>query len=114
MLVLIGIQLGLIGAFLSVQVLHVGDVGLPIGPLVAVAANLFFGLWAAGITGNRSAGVAPAVGWLGTVLLLSTSRPEGDLVITNSGRGVAFLLLGALAWAAAAVGSRLVVPAQPS
>jgi Family of unknown function (DUF6113) len=107
-LVAIGVELGLIGAFLSLQVLHVLGVAVPVGPVVGVGANLGTGLWAVRLTGNRTAVVAPAVGWLAVVLLLSSSRSEGDLVITNSGRGVAFLLLGVLAWAvAAAAASRL-------
>lgn len=113
-LVAIGVELGLIGAFLSLQVWHLQGVAVPAGPVVAALANLLTGLWAVRITGNRSAGIAPALGWLGTVMLLSTSRSEGDLVVTNSGKGVAFLLVGALAWALAAVAAGRVAPAQSS
>lgn len=110
----VGVELGLIGSFLSLQTLHLAGLAVPLGPVLAVLANLVTGLWAVRITGNRSAAAAPALGWLLTVLLLSSSRGEGDVVITNSGRGVAFLLLGALAWVAAAVGGRFVLPAQPT
>ena len=106
----IGIELGLIGAFLSFQVLHLNGVPVPIGPVVAVVANLAAGLFAIRITRNRTAVMAPALGWLGIVLLLSSSRAEGDLVITNTGRGVAFLFLGALAWLAAAAAARFGIP----
>ncbi len=104
----IGVELGLIGAFLALEVLHLSAVAVPVGPVVAVIGNVATGLWAVRITGNRTAAAAPALGWLISVLLLSSSRGEGDVVITNSGRGVAFLLLGAAAWVAAAVGGRLV------
>lgn len=109
----VGVELGLIGAFLSLQSLHLAGLTVPVGPVLAVTANLLAGLWAVRITGNRSAAAAPALGWLLSVLLLSSSRGEGDVVITNSGEGVAFLLLGALAWVAAAVGARFVLPSQP-
>lgn len=104
----IGVELGLIGAFLALQVLHLFGVAVPVGPVVAVVANVTTGLWAVRLTGNRSAAAAPAVGWLISVLLLSSSRSEGDIVITNSGRCVAFLLLGAAAWVVAAVIGRRV------
>lgn len=113
LLVFIGIELGLIGSFLSLQVLHLAGVAVPVGPVVAVVANLATGVWAVRITRNRAAAAAPGLGWLATVLLLSTSRGEGDLVITNSGKGVAFLLLGALAWALAGAGGRIALRAQP-
>lgn len=114
-LVAIGVELGVIGSFLALEVLHPFGVGVPVGPVVAVVAHLVTGVWAARITGNRGAVLAPALGWLTTVLLLSSTRSEGDLVITNSGRGVAFLLLGGLAWGTAALaGSRSAAGAQPT
>ena len=39
-------------------------------------------------------GAAPAVAWLGVTMFLATVRSEGDLVVTGSAFGLAFLLLG--------------------
>ena len=113
-LVVIGIEMGMLGAFLSVAGLHVAHLTVPIGPPLAVVTNVAAGLWAARLTGSRGAVAAPALGWLGSVLFLSMSRAEGDVVVTNTGRGVAFLVLGALAWVVAAAASRWVVPAAGS
>ena len=46
----------------------------------------------------RSTGAAalPCVAWLVVTMLLASQRPEGDLVVTGSVAGIAFLLLGTI------------------
>jgi hypothetical protein len=48
---------------------------------------------------SSAAGALPAVAWLGTTMYFATLRPEGDLIVTGSAYGLAFLLLGTLSGA---------------
>lgn len=102
-LVVIGLELGYLGGFLTLSAPRVLGVSIPVGPLVGLLGNLAVGRWVVQATGVRATVVALAVGWLVAVVPLSTTRAEGDLVITNDGKGLAFLLLGALAWLVASL-----------
>jgi hypothetical protein len=68
----------------------------PGGLLLALlgAAGLFLG--AARATGGRAGAAVSAGGWLIAVILLTTSRPEGDFVFA-AGAGSYFFLLGGMA-----------------
>lgn len=48
---------------------------------------------------STAAASLPCVVWLVATMLLASSRPEGDLVITGSNAGLAFLLLGTVSGA---------------
>lgn len=119
-LLLLGVGLGVVGAFLVP--LRVHGVLVPVSPVLAVVGNLAVGLLGARAAGSRAGAVLPALGWLAVVLVLGSSRPEGDLVLPGgSGIGyvaLAFILLGAVA-AAAGVGlgqpaaRRAAHPAEP-
>ena len=87
------------GAFLVP--LRVGGVPVPAGVLVAVVGNLGLGLAGARIVGSRLGALVPALGWLLVVLTLGSPRPEGDVVISSSAMGYAFLGLGTAAAAVA-------------
>ncbi|MCF3136532.1 DUF6113 family protein [Streptomyces olivochromogenes] len=66
----------------------------PGGLLLALvgAAGLFLG--GARAVGGRAGAVAPAVGWVITVIGLSTGRPEGDFLFGAGGGSYLFLLGG--------------------
>jgi hypothetical protein len=68
----------------------------PGGLLLALAgaAGLFLG--GARATGGRGGSVAPAVGWMIAVVLLTASRPEGDFLFA-AGAGSYLFLLGGMA-----------------
>jgi len=68
----------------------------PGGLLLALvgAAGLFLG--GARATDTRAGAVAPAVGWLIAVILLTASRPEGDFLF-GAGVGSYLFLLGGMA-----------------
>jgi hypothetical protein len=100
---LLSAVLAVIGAYLSPSVPHVLGVPVPVGVLIAIAGNLAVGVFGARGTGSRWAPVVSAVVWVLLALFLGSVRPEGDLVVTGSWQGVAFLLLGTAA-AAAAIG----------
>ncbi|WP_328506177.1 DUF6113 family protein [Streptomyces sp. NBC_00391] len=68
----------------------------PGGLLLALlgAAGLFLG--GARATGGRAGAVAPAVGWMISVVLLTSTRPEGDFLF-GAGAGSYLFLLGGMA-----------------
>jgi hypothetical protein len=68
----------------------------PGGLLLALAgaAGLFVG--GSQATGTRAGAVAPAVGWVVAVVLLTASRPEGDFLF-GAGIGSYLFLLGGMA-----------------
>lgn len=79
----------------------------PGGLLLALlgAAGLFYG--GARAIGSRAGAVAPAAGWLVAVMLLTTSRPEGDFLFGAGLGSYAFLLGGmAVAVMSATLGQR--------
>lgn len=73
---------------------------LPLAALVATVGNVALGLAGGRVLGRRLGAVIPAVLWLGIALTLGSARPEGDVVVTESFRGLAFLFAGTVAAAA--------------
>jgi hypothetical protein len=101
-LLVLGFAVGVLGSFVH-AVGPSEPVQVPLGLLwayVLTAAVLAVGRLAAG---GRSGAAAVSVGWVGALLLLSAPRPEGDLVVTGSLVGYAWLL-GGLVVCAVAVG----------
>ncbi|HLZ37032.1 MAG TPA: DUF6113 family protein [Mycobacteriales bacterium] len=104
-LTLLGAVLGVLGAFLSPAIPRVLGVPAPVGAVVALLGNAVGGV-AAGRGGRgRSGAGALALGWAASAIGLGLVRPEGDLVVTNSAGGVAFLLSGVLGAAVAVAAS---------
>ncbi|MEU2729997.1 DUF6113 family protein [Streptomyces griseoviridis] len=66
----------------------------PGGLLLALAGEAGLLLGGARATGGRAGAVAPAVGWMVAVVLLTTNRPEGDFVFAAGGTSYLFLLGG--------------------
>ncbi|GAA3133287.1 DUF6113 family protein [Streptomyces echinatus] len=98
-LLLLGAVTGLAGALVQAA-------WFPGGLLLALAgaAGLFLGGGYA--TRSRSGAVAPAAGWIVAVILLTTTRPEGDFLFGAGGGSYLFLLGGmALAVICATVGA---------
>ena len=98
-------SLGRVAAYLVLFVLGaaVGVAGglvqsgwFPGGLLLALvgAAGLFVG--GAQVTRARAGAIAPAAGWMVTVLLLTSNRPEGDFLF-SAGVGSYLFLLGGMA-----------------
>ncbi|WP_434027773.1 DUF6113 family protein [Streptomyces graminofaciens] len=58
------------------------------------AAGLFLG--GSRATGGRAGAVAPAAGWMVSVILLTSTRPEGDFMF-GAGVGSYLFLLGGMA-----------------
>ncbi|MET9384053.1 DUF6113 family protein [Streptomyces sp. NPDC002928] len=86
-LFLLGVLVALAGALVQAG-------WFPGGLLLALAgaAGLFLG--GARATGSRGGAVAPAAGWMVTVVFLTASRPEGDFLFGAGGGSYLFLLGG--------------------
>lgn len=88
--------LAVLGALVAVAGALVQDGWFPGGLVLALAgcAALFYGGLAA--TGSRIGVAVPAAFWLVCVVLLSTSRPEGDFLFAAGAGSYLYLLGGAL------------------
>lgn len=87
--VVAGAAAGLLGSFVHALT----PVGLPLGMVVALALSVAVFVTCGLALGRRGA-VVSAGGWVVVVLLLSTQRPEGDLVVAGSAAGYVWLLGG--------------------
>ncbi|WP_329472152.1 DUF6113 family protein [Streptomyces sp. NBC_01723] len=88
-LFVLGAVIGVAGALLQ-------PAWFPGGLLLALAAEAGLCLGAGRAVGRRGSAVAPAAGWALAVVLLTTSRPEGDFVFA-AGIGSYLFLLGGIA-----------------
>lgn len=88
-LAVLGVVAGVAGSLLQAG-------WFPLGLLLALAgaAGLFWG--SALLTHTRVGAAAPAAGWALTVVLLTTSRPQGDFVFAAGAGSYLFLLGGML------------------
>ena len=88
---------------------------LPVAAALAVPGNVVLGLTGARVLRRQAGAVIPGAIWLAIALALGSRRPEGDLIVTGTLRGLAFLLAGTLAAAAAigAAGGRRQVRTSP-
>ncbi|MER5658269.1 MULTISPECIES: DUF6113 family protein [unclassified Streptomyces] len=86
----------LLGAVIGAAGALVQPGWFPLGLLLALAgaAGLFLG--GSRATGTRAGAVAPAAGWVLSVVLLTASRPEGDFLF-GAGIGSYLFLLGGMA-----------------
>lgn len=94
---LVAVELAVLECFLLPS--YLGPVPIPLSIPAAVAGNLALPALALRLTSSRIVGVLPVLGWLVVAVVAALPRPEGDLIVTGSLRGLAFLLLGAVAGA---------------
>ncbi|MDN3249225.1 DUF6113 family protein [Streptomyces sp. ZSW22] len=85
-----------LGAVVGVAGALVQPAWFPGGLLLALAAEAGLCLGAGRAVGRRGGAVAPAAGWALAVVLLTTSRPEGDFLFA-AGSGSYLFLLGGIA-----------------
>ncbi|MGV9390719.1 DUF6113 family protein [Streptomyces olivaceus] len=88
-LFVLGAVVGVAGALLQ-------PAWFPGGLLLALAAEAGLCVGAGRSVGRRGGAVAPAAGWALAVVLLTTSRPEGDFLFA-AGSGSYLFLLGGIA-----------------
>jgi hypothetical protein len=68
---------------------------LPLAALLAALGNLGLGAVGARVLGRPAGAAVPGLVWLLPAVLLSTTGPGGDVVVTGGWRGIAFLVAGA-------------------
>ncbi|MET7319903.1 DUF6113 family protein [Streptomyces sp. NPDC005549] len=90
------VGLFVLGAVLGVAGALVQPAWFPGGLLLALAAEAGLCVGAGRAVGRRGGAVAPALGWALAVVLLTTSRPEGDFLFA-AGAGSYLFLLGGIA-----------------
>ncbi|GGW32404.1 hypothetical protein GCM10010503_05240 [Streptomyces lucensis JCM 4490] len=96
----------LLGAVVGLAGTLVQAAWFPGGLLLALAGAAGVFLGGAYATRGRGGAVAPAAGWIVAVILLTTSRPEGDFFFGAGGGSYLFLLGGmALAVICATIGA---------
>ncbi|AOR32258.1 hypothetical protein BFF78_15350 [Streptomyces fodineus] len=96
----------LLGAVIGLAGTLVQAAWFPGGLLLALAGAAGVFLGGAYATGGRGGAVAPVAGWIVTVILLTTSRPEGDFLFGAGGGSYLFLFGGmALAVICATLGA---------
>ena len=100
---LLGVILGLYGAFLVPAGPRPGGVLLSYGVVLVLVGNTGAALLVRWLTGTRLGAMTVLIGWAPVVVWLGTSRPEGDLVLQGDGKGYLFLGVGAVAPIAVAV-----------
>lgn len=102
-----GVQLAVLECFLLP--LRVGGVPVPLSIPAAVLGNLWLPALSYRVSGSRLAAASPVLVWLAVVILAALPRPEGDLIVPGTLRGIGLLVLGALA-GAYALGRVLAAP----
>lgn len=102
LVLVLSVELAVWGSFL-VETRPFGF-AFPAAALLAAVGNTAVGIAGARVLRSRVGAVLPGLLWLGIALELGTRRGEGDLVVTGDFRGLAFLVLGAVA-AAGAIGT---------
>jgi hypothetical protein len=91
-------------------------VAFPISAVLAVVGNVILGRAGARVLRRRAGAVGPGIVWLAVALTIGSSRPEGDTIVPDTLRGLAFLLAGTVS-AALVVGSQRsfgTTPERPS
>lgn len=102
----LGVLLGLIGSFEFSWQLG----GVPVAAIFLSLVNLA-AFRAAGWAMERKLGaVVPAVVWMIILVVLSSRRPEGDLVVTGTTPGYVYMFGGAVAALAAIIWTRSARP----
>jgi hypothetical protein len=99
---LVGLAIGIAGAFLQGSRFLVGGVTLPWGLVVALVALLVLVRAGIEITRSRWGGWIVLLAWIAATVAFAAELPSGDLVISAGGRQMAHLLGGVIIGAAAA------------
>ncbi|MBA2389837.1 MAG: hypothetical protein H0V67_06225 [Geodermatophilaceae bacterium] len=94
---LAAVELAILECFLLP--LRIGSVAAPLSIPAAVLGNLALPALAYRLTGSRAAALLPVLVWFAVVVTASVPRPEGDVIVTGTVQGMAFLILGAIAGA---------------
>ncbi|ABW10323.1 hypothetical protein Franean1_0867 [Parafrankia sp. EAN1pec] len=92
-----GLVLGVYGVVLVPSGPRPGGALISIGLLLALFGNTGVPFLVRWLTGTRLGAMIPLVGWIPVVLLLASSRTEGDLLLKATATGYLFLGIGVFA-----------------
>lgn len=95
LVLVLALELAVWGAFLVPM--RAFGVPLPVGPAVAVVANVTLGLAGTRVLRRRLGGLLPELIWLVVALIGGTRSTGEDLVLPDSAMGLAYLAAGAVA-----------------
>ena len=95
LVLVVGVELALWEAFLVAA--RPFGTELPLAAAVAVVGNLLVGVAGARVLGRPLGAAVPGVLWLVLALTLGSRTAAGDVVVTGTFRGMAFLLAGTAA-----------------
>lgn len=98
----VGIVIGLVGAFLQGARWVIGGTVLPWGLVLSLIALLVLVRAGVELTGSRWGGWILLMAWIAVTVAFAAELPSGDLVISAGGRQMAYLLGGVIVGAAAA------------
>jgi hypothetical protein len=89
---------------LMLSTLRVGETLIGVAALVAIAANILLAWFAYAVVGRKWAVALPALAWFSVIFTAAGGTTEGDIGFAgNNWVGVAIVILGSLAFAAATV-----------
>lgn len=98
-----GLVLGVLGAFIQAARWMVGDVVLPWGTIVTLAALVVAVRAGVALLGSRVGGVLVFAGWLVATVVFATKTPwSGDLIIATGSWQFVYLFGGLILGSAAA------------
>lgn len=95
-LLLFGLIIGVIGAILQAQRVHIGQFWIPTGLVLALGVLVPISRAAAWWLRSRLGAIYLGVGWLIGTLAMGTSSPWGDLILDSGIRQLSYLLIGSL------------------
>lgn len=98
----LGFAVGIAAAFAHAKTVEAG-VGLPLGLLVALGALAGVALCAGLLTRSRVGVGVVALGWVVSVVVFTTPRAEGDIIVAATAIGYAYLFGGVLVLSALSV-----------
>lgn len=98
--VVLGLFLGFVGGMVQTLTVAVAGTWLPVGTVLVLCAIVPVSRACAWWVGSRAGAASFAVAWLVATLMLGTTTPGGDLVLTSGTRQMAYLILGSMALAA--------------
>lgn len=102
LLFFVGLAVGAITAFTQAHRFVIGTVALPWGVVVSLIILLIVIRGATWLSLSRAGGWMVFIGWLVATVALSLETPSGDVAISGGNRQLAYLIIGAVAGAAAA------------
>ncbi len=95
-LLVLGLFLGFVGAFVQGYELPVGSASFPTGLLLVLASLVPVARASAWWLGSRAGAVLFSSGWLVATLLMGTQTPGGDLVLASGWREMTYLVAGTI------------------